>query len=161
MSYVAAFLAMKGFSLQSVHGVNLPFFLHLLIEIAQHQSLTVSIPVLHVWTKLLTSEKIGNDDLISGFIPPLLAICSHRLTRWESLPEDSGDATVTFLNEDIDTIPEKHVFVGNYRRYCSSIIDTVVQKRPEEAVPYILSGVDEHFNNLYNGAPPFNGMLML
>ena len=141
--------------------MNVPFFLQLLIEIAQHQSLTVSIPVLHVWTRLMSSEKIGSVDLITGFIPPLLSICTQRLTRWESLPEDTEDATVMFLNEDIDTIPEKHAFVGNYRRYCSSIIESIVQKKPEEAMPHILSGVDLNLNNLYNGVPPFSGMLMV
>ena len=109
----------------------------------------------------MSSEKIGSVDLITGFIPPLLSICTQRLTRWESLPEDTEDATVMFLNEDIDTIPEKHAFVGNYRRYCSSIIESIVQKKPEEAMPHILSGVDLNLNNLYNGVPPFSGMLMV
>lgn len=159
MSYVAGFLEQKGFAFESVHGMNLPFFFHLLISIIQHQSLTVSIPVLHVWSKLLASERIGNTDLVIGLIPSLLSICTQRLVRWESLPEDSEDPTVVFLNEDIDTVPERHVFVGNYRRYCSSVIETIVQKRPEEAIPHILSGVDANLNNLYEGVEPFSGML--
>ena len=163
MSFVAGFLGQKEFSLQGEYGMNLPFFFELLIKIAQHDSLMVSIPILHVWTKLLMirPEKIGGTDLITSFIPPLLALCSERLTRWDSLPEDTENPTVMFLNEDIDTIPEKHAFVGNYRKYCSSIIDTIVQERPEEAIPYVLSGVDAQLNNLYSGVPQFSGMLTL
>ncbi|KAK1139975.1 karyopherin [Aspergillus melleus] len=156
LSYLAGFLEEKGFSLESVHGVNLPFFFHLMLNVVRHRSLTVSIPVLHVWSKLLASERIGNTDLVTGLIPALLEICTQRLVRWESLPADSDDPTVVFLVEDIDTIPERHAFVGNYRRYCSAIIDTTVHKRPQEAIPHILSAVDGNLDNLYNGAEPFN-----
>jgi exportin-5 len=62
-----------------------------------------------------------------------------------------------FLNEDIDTVPERHAFVGNYRRYCSAIIETIVQKRPQEAIPHILLGVDNNLDALYNGVEPFSG----
>ncbi|KAB8220541.1 armadillo-type protein [Aspergillus novoparasiticus] len=156
LSYIAGFLEEKGFSLESAHGMNLPFFFHLTISVIQHQSLMVSIPVLHVWSKLLASERIGNTDLVTGLIPSLLEICTQRLVRWEALPTDSDDPTIAFLNDDIDTVPERHAFVGNYRRYCSSIIETIVQKRPQEAIPHILSGVDTNLNNLYNGVEPFN-----
>ncbi|GIJ87516.1 hypothetical protein Asppvi_006424 [Aspergillus pseudoviridinutans] len=156
LSYLAGFLEEKGFSLETAHGMNLTFFFHLLISVIQNQSLTVSIPVLHVWCKLLASERIGNTDLVTGLIPPLLSICTERLIRWESLPADSDNPTVVFLNEDIDTVPERHAFVGNYRRYCSSIIETIVQKRPQDAIPHILAGVDANLDNLYNGVEPFD-----
>lgn len=156
LSYVAGFLEEKGFSLERAHGLNLPYFFHLMINVIQHQSLTISIPVLHIWSKLLASEKIGNTEFVTGLVPQLLGICTQRLVRWESLPEDSGNPTVTFLYEDIDTVPERHAFVGNYRRYCSNIIETIVQKRPQEAIPHILSGVEVNLNNLYDGVAPFN-----
>lgn len=158
MSYVAGFLEQKGFAFDSAHGMNLPVFFHFLIRILQHQSLSVSISILHVWTKLLASEKTGNTDLVISLIPSLLEICTQRLIRWESLPEDIEEPTVMFLNEDIDTVPEKHVFVGNYRRYCSSIVESIAQKRPQEAIPHILSAVDVNLDNLYSGVAPFSGM---
>lgn len=159
LSYLAGFLEEKGFSFETAHGMNLTFFFHLLISVIQNQSLTVSIPVLHVWCKLLASERIGSTDLVTGLIPVLLSICTERLIRWESLPADSDNPTVIFLNEDIDTVPERHAFVGNYRRYCSSIIETIVQKRPQDAIPHILAGVDANLDNLYNGVEPFDGEL--
>ncbi|PWY92679.1 hypothetical protein BO70DRAFT_425351 [Aspergillus heteromorphus CBS 117.55] len=156
LSYVAGFLEEKAFALESANGLNLPFFFHLTISVIQNQSLTISIPVLHVWSKLIASERIGNTDLVTGLVPSLLGICTERLIRWESLPADSDNPTVAFLNEDIDTVPERHAFVGNYRRYCSSIIETIVQKRPQEAIPHILSGIDANLDGLYNGVEPFS-----
>lgn len=161
LSYLAGFLEEKGFSLESVPGMNLQFFFHLMLNVIQHRSLTVSIPVLHVWSKLLASERIGNTDLVTGLIPALLEICTQRLVRWESLPVDSDDPTVVFLVEDIDTVPERHAFVGNYRRYCSAIIETTVHKRPQEAIPHILSAVDGNLDKLYLGVEPFNGEIRL
>ncbi|KAL4740076.1 armadillo-type protein [Aspergillus similis] len=155
VSYVAGFLEEKGFSIETSAGVDLPFFFHLMLNVVQHRSLTVSIPVLHIWSKLIANPKIGNLDVVINLIPPLLTICTERLVHWESLPADSEAPTVIFLNEDIDTIPERHAFVGNYRRYCSSIIETIVQKRPEEAIPHILLGVDNSLDNLYSGVEAF------
>ncbi|KAL2865836.1 karyopherin MSN5 [Aspergillus lucknowensis] len=156
ISYVAGFLEEKGFSIEGSPGADLPFFFHLMLNIVQHRSLTVSIPVLHIWTKLIASSKVGNLDVVISLIPPLLTVCTERLVHWEALPTDSEDPTVMFLNEDIDTVPERHAFVGNYRRYCSSIIETIVQKRPQEATPHILLGVDNHLTSLYDGVEPFN-----
>lgn len=158
MSYAVAFLEEKDFNLQSAQGMELSLLFEFLIEILRHQSLTVSIPVLHSWSRLLTTERIEEMEVVTRLIAPLLEICTQRLVRWENLPEDSEDPTILFLNEDIDTIPERHAFVGNYRRYCSTVIEVIVQKRPHEAIPHILSGVDQSLNNLYNGVPPFSGM---
>ncbi|PLB38415.1 karyopherin MSN5 [Aspergillus candidus] len=154
LSYVAGFLEEKSFAIDP--NMNLHIFFQLLIRVVQHQSLTVSIPVLHVWSKLLASERVGNTDLVNGLTPPLLGICTERLIRWESLPSDSDNPTVAFLFEDIDTVPERHAFVGNYRRYCSSIIEIIVLKRPQEAIPHILSTIDGNLDNLYNGVDPFD-----
>lgn len=159
VSFVAGFLEEKGFSIEKSTGVDLPFFFHLMLNVVQHRSLTVSIPVLHIWSKLIASPKVGHLDVVINLIPPLLTICTERLVHWETLPAESEDPTVVFLNEDIDTIPEKHAFVGNYRRYCSSIIEAIVQKRPEEAIPHILLGVDNNLDNLYTGVEPFHGKL--
>jgi exportin-5 len=157
MSYVAGFLEEKAFNLQGASGINLALFLDFLVAIFRHESLTVSIPILHSFSRLLASEKLGNVELSSSLLAPLLETCTQRLVRWESLPEGSDNPTVMFLNEDIDTIPERHAFVGNYRRYCSSVIEIIVQKLPHDAMPHLFSGVDAILNNLYQGIPPFSG----
>lgn len=157
MSYIAGFLEEK--EVDFTGGVDLSYFFQFLISIIQHPSLTVSIPVLHSWSRLLVSERIEGLDIVSNVVGPLLEICTQRIIRYEALPEDSTDPTILFLNEDIDTIPERHAFVGNYRRYCSQIIEVIVLKRPHEAMSHIFSRVDFALNNLYGGIPPFDGTL--
>lgn len=156
ISYVAGCLEDERFLRDTMHRLDLPPFFNFMIDIMQHQSLTVSIPVLHLWSRLLNIQKIGNSEFVVGQTPIFLNVCTARLIRWESLPTDSEDPTVQFLVEDIDTIPERHAFVGNYRRYCSSIIETITQKRPREAVREILGRVDGNLDNLYNGVEPFS-----
>lgn len=158
MSYIAGFLEESHFASQvEQQGTpDLSYFFEFLISILRNQSLTVSIPVLHSWSRLLAPGKLKVVDITSLF-PPLLEICTQRLVRYETLPEDSDDPTIIFLNEDIDTIPERHAFVGNYRRYCSQVIGIIVQGKPQEAIPHILSGVDFNLSNLYEGLPPFDG----
>lgn len=157
MSYVAGFLEESHFAsqLELQGGPDLGYFFEFLISILRNQSLTVSIPILHSWSRLLSPGKLKMD--ITSLFPPLLEICTQRLVRYETLPEDSDDPTIIFLNEDIDTIPERHAFVGNYRRYCSQVIGIIVQGKPQEAIPHILSGIDFKLNNLYEGLPPFDG----
>ncbi|KAJ5884949.1 hypothetical protein N7495_009459 [Penicillium taxi] len=156
ISYVAGCLEIELFTRASLTSLDLPPFFNFMIVIMQHQSLTVSIPVLHLWSKLLTHKQIGSSDFVVSQTPRFLNICTQRLIQWESLSPSSDDPTVQFLLEDIDTTPERHAFVGNYRRYCSSIIETITLKRPQEAINEILAQVDSNLDNLYNGLPPYN-----
>lgn len=92
---------------------------------------------------------------MTPLIAPLLELCSSRLIRYESLPEDSDDPTLLFLLEDIDTIPERHAFLGNYRRYCSLAIELVVRQKQSEAIYHILGQVDNSMQHLYDDCPAF------
>jgi len=77
--------------------------------------------------------------------------------KYESLPEDAN-ASLLFLSEDLDTIPERHAFLGNYRRFCSNIVESMVRKRPLEGFDFILTRVDAFLNELQNEMPPFQCM---
>lgn len=123
----------------------------------RNQSLIVSIPVLHVWTKILKSRMFKDSGAVLQFIGGLLETCSQRLARYEFLPEDSNDPIVLFLNEDFDTIPERHAFLGNYRRYCVEVVEIIVRKLPLEATQHILGQAETLFKNLYDGQPVFRG----
>ncbi|KAM0380843.1 hypothetical protein ACHAPY_005038 [Fusarium culmorum] len=131
-------------------------FLGLLVQIVQHQSLMVSIPVLVTWTRLLSNRLIGPGEHVSPLIPPLLETCSSRLVRYENLPEDTQDPTFLYLMEDTDTVPERHAFLGNYRRYSSQIIEAVVQLKLVDAIPHILNRTEELLQHLYDGQPPLD-----
>ncbi|EEH39559.2 hypothetical protein PAAG_08828 [Paracoccidioides lutzii Pb01] len=154
MSYISGFLEEKNFDFHQ--NIDLGFFFPFLVDILRHPSLTVSIPVLHSWSRLLVSSRITGLDVIHGLIAPILETCTQRLVRYETLPENTDDPTIIFLNEDIDTTPERHAFVGNYRRYCSQTIELIVFQRPHEAIPHILTRADYVLNNLYNSTGPFN-----
>ncbi|KAG5288663.1 nuclear import and export protein Msn5 [Histoplasma capsulatum G186AR] len=154
ISYIAGFLEEKNFDFHK--DIDLATFFPFLMNILQHPSLTVSIPILHSWSRLLALSKITGLDVIHRLIAPILETCTQRLVRYETLPEDIDDPTIIFLNEDIDTIPERHAFVGNYRRYCAQTIELIVYRCPHDAIPHILARADYVLNNLYNATAPFN-----
>ena len=131
-------------------------FLGLLVQVVESQSLMVSIPVLVTWTRLLSNRLIGLSDIVSPVIGPLLETCSSRLVRYENLPEDTQDPTFLFLLEDTDTIPERHAFLGNYRRYSSQIIEAIVQLKLVDAIPHILGRTESVLEHLYDGQPPMD-----
>ncbi|EGX96581.1 Armadillo-type fold domain containing protein [Cordyceps militaris CM01] len=131
-------------------------FLQLLLQVVQNPSLMVSIPVLVSWTRLLNRKDIGNSDAMSPLIGPLLEVCSSRMVRYENLPEDNEDATFLFLQEDTDTLPERHAFLGNYRRYSSQVIEAIVQLKLVDAVSHILGRTEHVLEHLYDGQPAFN-----
>jgi exportin-5 len=138
--------------------VDFQGFLHLLLLIAQSQSLIVSIPVLVTWTRLLNHPSMGaNIAELPAFIGPILELCGSRLIRYENLPEDTQDPTYLFLIEDTDTVPERHAFLGNYRRYCSQVIENIVQLKLADAVSHILGQTENILEHIYDGQPPFNG----
>jgi exportin-5 len=132
-------------------------FLQLLLLITQSQSLVVSIPVLVTWSRLLNHGSLGpNIAATPAVIGPLLEVCSARLIRYESLPEDSEDPTLRLLLEDTDTVPERHAFLGNYRRYSSQVIETIVHLKVSDAMEHILGQTENVLAHLYDDSLPFD-----
>ncbi|KAJ0384835.1 hypothetical protein COL922a_007566 [Colletotrichum nupharicola] len=96
------------------------------------------------------SESPANTHLVG----PLLEVCGSRLIRFENLPEDTHDPTFLFLMEDTDTVPERHAFLGNYRRFSTQVIETIVQLKLSDAVYHILGQAEQVLQHLYDGHPP-------
>ena len=142
-------------------GSDLPGIFQLLFDILRNPSLVVSIPVLHCWSKLLRSRIVRDSSVVTSMIGGLLEVCCARLIRYESFPEDSQDVTLLFLNEDIDTVPERHAFLGNYRRFCADVIEVLVRRTPVEAMDHILAQATDMFQKLYNDQPPFQPQTFL
>ena len=136
-------------------GSNLGGFFDLLLDIMKNDSLHVSIPALHLWVKLLSSDQVGSSPAIMTLVADLLDTCSQRLVRFEALPEDSINPSIVFLNEDVDTMPERHAFLGNYARFCNQIIELVVQKQPIDALYHILEQADQVLDHVYDAEPAF------
>ncbi|KAI5361552.1 putative importin-beta domain, armadillo-like helical, exportin-1/5, exportin-5 [Septoria linicola] len=124
-------------------SLDLPALFDLLVLVLQHKSLTVSIPVLHSWTKLLNVHEDKIIDLTLAALPTLLDVCSDRLIRYEALPEDTDDETLRWLDEDFDTVPERHAFLGNYRRYSQTIVEGIARSRPIDALSIVLNQMRE------------------
>ncbi|KAK0724766.1 armadillo-type protein [Lasiosphaeris hirsuta] len=137
-------------------GTNIQGFLELLLSVVQSQSLVVSIPVLVTWTRLLNHRALGPAATHTPIVAALLGLCSSRLLRYESLPEDNEDPTYVLLVEDTDTIPERHAFLGNYRRYSMQIIESIVQLKLSDSFSYILGQAENALKTLYDGQPPLN-----
>ena len=134
---------------------DLGAFLSLLLDVAKNPSLQVSIPALHLWAKLLTIDKISKSPVAQGLVGDLLETCSQRLVRYELFPIDSNNPSILFLNEDIETIPERHAFLGNYSRFCTQIVELVVQQQPIDALYHILGQADQALDHIYDGEPSF------
>jgi exportin-5 len=90
----------------------------------------------------------------------LLELCSQRLIRYEALPAEADVPALQFLNEDLDTVPDRHAFLGNYARFCREIVDAIVYKQPLEALQYILGKTDKVLENIHNGQSQFNGLIV-
>lgn len=142
-------------------GSDVEGFLNLLLVAVKSQSLVVSIPVLVTWTRLLNNRLIGQSSANSQLIGPLLELCGTRLIRYDSLPEDSQDQSYLFLMEDTDTVPERHAFLGNYRRYASQVIEAIVLLKPQEAIFHILGQTEHLMDTLYDGERPLDGSYYL
>ncbi|KAF2758175.1 hypothetical protein EJ05DRAFT_476433 [Pseudovirgaria hyperparasitica] len=147
------FVEQKTRLIPATHDLALLF--SLFYQLLIHSSLVVSIPILHSFTKLLRSPSVREWEFVARMIPDLLNLCTSRLIRYENLPDECEDATTLFLNDDIDTKPEKHAFLGNYRRYCVDIIETIVRNSPGEAMSHLLDAGESVSAHLYDNTGPF------
>ncbi len=131
-------------------------FMTFLVTMMDHPSLTVSIAGLRSWMKIVQSSNLADSEAVTGLENQVYTICSQRLVRYEFMPENSTDPIIAFLNEDFDTISERHAFLGNYRRYCMSALEHIVRRRPIEGLKYTLNQVDQAIQGLSSRQPPID-----
>lgn len=131
-------------------------FQSLLLDVARNESLQVSIPALHLWAKLLSVDAIATSPATLSLVGPLLELCSQRLVRYEAFPKDSSHPSILFLNEDIETIPERHAFLGNYSRFCNQIVELMVPYQPIDALYHVLGQADRVLEHAYDGEAAFH-----
>ncbi|KAI5806365.1 armadillo-type protein [Geopyxis carbonaria] len=151
---LGSFVEEKARSLPS--EIDLPGFLNLTFLISRHNSMAISIPALNLWTKLLRSDELSQSEAAQPFTAQLLELATARLIRFEAMEDENSNECVVFLNEDLDTIPERHAFLGNYRRFCSNIVECITRRRPFEAFTFIMSNVDSTLSGLYTTEPQFS-----
>ncbi|KAI1620766.1 armadillo-type protein [Exophiala viscosa] len=117
-------------------------FLQFLIAVAEHQSLIVSIPVVHSWVKILEVPLWRKIPAVLQCIGPLLQLVSQRLIQYDQLPEDTLEPAVIFVNEEIELFPERQGFYANYRRLCSAVLEWICYAQLEEAMEAVLRRAD-------------------
>lgn len=70
--------------------------------------------------------------------------------------DESQDACILFLKEDLDTAPERHAFLGNYRRFCGSVVEYISRKQPFDVFTFVINHAETTLNTLYANQPPFS-----
>ncbi|KIY02972.1 uncharacterized protein Z520_01437 [Fonsecaea multimorphosa CBS 102226] len=117
-------------------------FLRFLTMVAGHESLIVSIPVVHSWAKMLEVASWRAVPAVSQCIGPLLEVASQRLMQYDQLPDDTQEPVVIFVNEEIELFPERHGFFLNYRRLCAAVIEWICFAQLEDALHAVMSRAD-------------------
>jgi len=117
-------------------------FMKLLVNVARHDSLIVSIAAIHSWDKLLQSSWRRTQP-VQACIQPVLQMAMQRIIAYDMLPSAENEPAVVFVNEEIELFPERQGFYANYRRFCFSIIEAVSYVFLQDALDFILSAVDQ------------------
>jgi len=120
----------------------------LLVEVFHNNSLLVSIPVLHTLAMSLESRQERIMQILNQALNLLMDTCLVRLIKFESLPKHTKHPILTYLHDDFETQPELHAFLGNYRRYCVRVIETISQDRPLELLKYLLQQTLQTFSTI-------------
>ncbi|PNS21929.1 hypothetical protein CAC42_527 [Sphaceloma murrayae] len=120
-------------------------FYDLSTNVFQSDSLLVSIPVLHSLSNAIATKHKEIRSILQQADSLLMDTCLVRLIRFESLPQETQHPILEYLHEDFETLPELHAFLGNYRRYCTQVIETISQERPTEALSYLLQQMKDMF----------------
>ncbi|KAF4549714.1 Hypothetical protein D9617_20g027700 [Elsinoe fawcettii] len=123
-------------------------FYDLSAHVFQSDSLLVSIPVLHVLSDAIATKHKNVRTLLQQADSILMDTCLVRLIKFESLPPDTGHPILKYLHEDFETLPELHAFLGNYRRYCTRVIERISQERPVEAITYLIQQMRDMFDTV-------------
>lgn len=60
---------------------NIANFMQFLYEFAMHESLSVSLPLINAWARILRKDDLVQSPAVVPLLPPLLEICKNRLIR--------------------------------------------------------------------------------
>ncbi|KAK5075542.1 karyopherin [Lithohypha guttulata] len=128
-------------SMSPPEDVDLVPYLTLLVAVAEHDSLLVSIAAIHAWHRLLEAwTNRSRSSALEPCIQPILQVAMRRIIAYDMLPED--EPAVQFVNEEIELYPEKQGFYLNYRRLCSAVIESISAAYLQDALGFVLSSVD-------------------
>ncbi|KAF2148856.1 hypothetical protein K461DRAFT_232319 [Myriangium duriaei CBS 260.36] len=123
-------------------------FYQFAIDIFKSNSLLVSIPVLHNLSQTLAIKQPKIIPIIQQGASQMFDTCVERMIKFESLSKDTEHPILSYLRDDFETMPEMHAFLGNYRRYCSKVVEHLSEERPISAVQYLLQQATATFKSV-------------
>lgn len=125
-------------------------FLTLLINVAQHDSLIVSIAAVHSWHKLIETWALKKPKAIEACVQPILQVAMQRILAYDMLPNDTEEPAVLFVNDEIELYPERQGFYLNYRRLCFAIVENISLTYLQDALGFILTSADQRLQEVAN-----------
>ena len=154
MSHLADFLLQNPPS--DDMAIDLTRYVQFMIEIARHESLIVSIPAVHAWTKFLAQSRWRKAPVIVSCTAPLLDFACSRTLQYDLITDSSEANTITFVNEEIELPPERGGFFQNYRKFCCQLIELASYAHLSDAISHVLSNVDAALDQLQQLQAPFD-----
>lgn len=124
-------------------------FLSLIVTVAQHDSLIVSIAAVHSWHKLLDTYSWRKFQSVQACIQPILQVAMQRIIAYDMLPAGSEEPAVQFVNEEIELHPERQGFYLNYRRLCFAIVESISAAYLQDALGFTLSAVNAGLGEVF------------
>ncbi|EMR11746.1 hypothetical protein PNEG_00180 [Pneumocystis murina B123] len=129
----------------------LNIYLDLVLFTARHPSLIVSSISQSFWIALLKSP-LNKENAVISILPRLLDLISNRLIRYENAQIILKDSIeIKFLNHDIETTSEIHIFCENYRRHMVDLVQIIFSMPTKNCLLY----AQQHIEKFLKKCPDF------
>ena len=138
------------------NAIDFSTFFAFMTKIAKHESLIVSIPAVHSWTKLLAQNYWRSSEAVNACMAPLLEFACSRTFQYDLLPDQDSQPCVMFVHDEIELFPERQGFFLNYRKLCCQIIELISYAHLGEAISHVITEVDGVLNQLQDGEKSFD-----
>ncbi|KTW29252.1 hypothetical protein T552_01207 [Pneumocystis carinii B80] len=126
-------------------------YLDFVLFTTKHPSLIVSSISQPFWIALLKSP-LNKENTVISILPRLLDLISSRLIRYENAQTVLKDSIeIKFLNHDIETTSEIHIFCENYRRFMVDLIRIIFSMPTKDCLLY----AQQHIEKFFKKCPDF------
>ncbi|QSL64729.1 hypothetical protein MERGE_002031 [Pneumocystis wakefieldiae] len=125
--------------------LHLNIYLDLVLFTTRHPSLVVSSISQPFWIALLKSP-LNKENTVISILPRLLDLISNRLIRYENAQIILKDSIeMKFLNHDIETTSEIHIFCENYRRHMVDLVRIIFSIPTKDCLLYAQQHIEKFF----------------
>jgi exportin-5 len=131
-------------------------FINLLTIIAGHESLIVSIPIVHAWVKMLEVKAWRLAVTARKHVHAFVEVASRRVIQYDQLPSEPPHPVVVFVNDEIELHPERQGFYINYRRLCGGVVEWACLASPSDVMPFIMNRAGQILAGILSSQVQFN-----